>query len=102
MSTDDERIGLVYLFLTPSKDSAQNFQWQIVCREGDDIQRSDRLTAHRIHIRERIRGCDLTEVEGIVDDRRKKIHCLHEREIVGQAIDPGVVESFAADKQPWI
>src|SRR5207253_7166093 len=66
MSPDNERIGLMYFFLPPSKYAAQNLQRQIVRRKRDDIERSDGLTAHRIHVGERIRGCDLPEVEWIV------------------------------------
>jgi len=60
------------------------------------------LTAHCVHIGERVRSSDLAEVEGIVDDRRKKIHCLHESEIVGQEKDPCVVERLSADEQSRI
>ena len=53
--------------------------------KADDVQRGERLAAHRVDVRQRVRRGDLPEEIRIVDDRREKIDRLNEREIVGQA-----------------
>ena len=70
--------------------------------KSDDVQRGERLAAHRVDVRQRVRGGDLPEEVRIVDDRREEVDRLHEREIVGQQEDARVVECLAADEQARI
>jgi hypothetical protein len=44
----------------------------------------------------------LAEIVWIVDDGRKKIHCLDEREVIGHAKHPGVVECLSAYEETRI
>src|SRR6476661_4965185 len=94
VAADDERTRLMNLLLTAGEDFREYLEWQILRRKRDDIERRKRLSSHRVDIRESVRSRDLTEVERVVDDRGEEIHRLHQREIIGQAKDPGVVEGF--------
>ena len=70
--------------------------------ERHDVERRQRRATHRIDIGERVRGGHAAEGVRIVDDGRKEVHRLDQREVVGQAKDAGVVERLPADEQPWI
>ena len=64
----------------------------------DDGERGNRPAAHGVDVAERVGGGNLAEQIGIVHDRREKIDGLYDGEIVGEAIDGGVVTGFKADE----
>ena len=70
--------------------------------KADDVQRGERLTAHRVDVGQRVRRGDLPEQIRIVDDRREEVDGLHEREIVGQHEDARVVERLAPNDEARI
>ena len=70
--------------------------------KADDVQRGERLAAHRVDVGQRVRGGDLPEEVRIVDDRREEVDGLDEREIVGQHKDPRIVEGLAPDDEARI
>src|SRR5205814_5457719 len=92
VTTDYQRSGLVDFFLAAEQDSAQDLEGKLAGRECDNVQSGQRLSAHRVDIRQGIRGGDLAEVERIVDDGRKKVHRLNQREIIRDAKHTRVVE----------
>jgi hypothetical protein len=102
VSANDERAGLVDFLLASGQNLTEHIQRQIAGWKGDNIERRQRLAAHRIDVGKRVGGSDLTEIEWIVNYRRKEIDGLNESEIVGYAKDPGVVEGLSADEQSWI
>ena len=70
-----------------------------IAREAADREREERLTAHREDVRDRIRGRDAPVVVGVVDDRREDVDRLHDRLIVVQLHDRGVVQRVVADQE---
>ena len=68
-------------------------------READEVQRGDRPAAHRVDVGQRVGRGDPAEVVRVVDDRREEVDRLHEREVVAQPVDAGVVGRGRADEQ---
>ncbi len=50
----------------------------------------------------RVRRGDLSELVRVVDDRREEVDGLHDRDVVGHAKDPRVIERFVADEDSRI
>ena len=66
------------------------------------FSRGEGFASHGVHVGERSWPPRCAEVVRIVDDRREEVHGLHEREVVGQAKDPRVIEGLVTDEQPGI
>ena len=60
-------------------------------RVGDEVERGDRRRAHRVDVRQRVGGGDAAERVRVVDDRREEVDGLHDRQVVGELDDAGVV-----------
>ena len=99
---DNQRSGFVHFLLTAGENFSQHLERQLAGRKRDDVECRHWLAAHGVDIGQRICRGDLTEIERIVDNRREEIHCLYQRDVVGQAKDPSIVERLAADEQSWI
>lgn len=78
----DERTGLVHL-VVPAPQQLMHCLPGHGFRYGHDIQAQLRLAAHGIYIAEGIGGRDLAEKIGVVGNGRKKIHGLHQGQILG-------------------
>ena len=102
VTADDEGAGLVNFVLPTAQDLGEHAQRKRVRWKADDVERSERLTAHGIDVGEGIRRCDLAKGVWIIDDRREEVDGLHEREVVGQHEDPRVIEGLATDDQVGI
>jgi hypothetical protein len=63
-------------------------------REGGDVEREQHLAAHRVDVAQGVGGGDGAEGVRIVDDRRKEIQRLDDRDVVREAIDSSVVRSL--------
>jgi hypothetical protein len=92
----------VHLVLAAAKNLGEDFDWQRANGKTDDTECGERLTAHGIHIGERVRGSDLTELVGIVDDGREEVDGLNKRETVGQPEDSRVIEGLTTDEDAGI
>jgi hypothetical protein len=57
---------------------------------------------HGVDVGQRVRRGDLPELVRIVDDGREEVDRLHEREILPNEKDSGVVEAFATDDEPGV
>jgi len=91
---DEHRTGLAHLVLPATQDLRQHGVRELAGREADDRERREWLSTHGEDIGQRIRGGDLSEDIGIVDDRREEIDGLDQREIVAHDEDPRVVEGL--------
>ena len=83
----------------PSRICASVSAPEPVERERDQVERGQRLRAHRVHVGERVRRGDPAEVARVVDDRREEVDGLHERQLVGDPVDARVVAGLGADQQ---
>jgi hypothetical protein len=90
------------LVLSAAEDVGENAQWELAARKPNDAERSQRLAAHGIDVRQCVGGSDLSELIGIIDDRREEVDGLHKREIGGQPKNPRVIEGLATDKNSGI
>ena len=81
MSANDGAIRFRHFCQAAAQDLLQNFG-RAGSRKRQDGERGNRPAAHGIYIAERIGGGDLAEKLGIVQDRREKIHRLHDGEII--------------------
>ena len=86
-----------------SARAAQNFGQHLTGQSGlrpaYDIERGARHSAHRIDVRQRVGGGDLSVGERIVHHRREKIDRVDDREIVGKTEHSGVVAGGDSDQQ---
>ncbi len=62
-------------------------------------QRQDGRAAHGVDVRQRIRRGDTTEVAGVVDDGGEEVRGGHQRLLVVQAVDGGIVAGFRTHQQ---
>src|SRR5260370_36353695 len=92
MSADDRAADLGGFFQATAQNRRNCFRRDEIHWETHKIQRSDRPTAHRKNIGERIGGGDLSIGERVVHDRWKKVHGLNEGSISIQTVNAGVVE----------
>src|SRR5205807_4136314 len=50
-----------------------------------------RLGSHRVDVRQRVRRRDAAEVVRVIDDRGEEVDRLHDRQVVAQPVDGGIV-----------
>ena len=90
--------GFRHLFGTTAQNFAQHIQVHIL-RETDQIQGSLYLAAHGIDITQGVRGCNLPKGIGVIHHRREKIHGLHQRNVICNAVDCGIIPAVVADQK---
>jgi hypothetical protein len=90
MPTDDAASRLGHLREPAANDLLQQRR-VAVFREAHNGKRRNRASAHGIDIAQRISGGNLTVKIRVVHNGREKIHGLHQGEIFGDQIHPGVV-----------
>ena len=81
-----------------AQDLAQHVRPERLQRIGDEVQRADRHAAHRVDVRQRVRGRDPPERVRVVDDRREEVDRLHDRELLGELDDARVVGGVGRDE----
>ena len=67
--------------------------------ERGDVEGEHDPAAHGEHVAARVGGGDGAEVRRVVDERREEVGRRHERDVVAQPVDRGVVERRQADEQ---
>ncbi len=80
------------------QDFQQHVLAEVIQREGDQVQRTDRRRAHRVDVRQRVGGSDPPEVEWVIDDRGEEVDRVHQREVLTQPVHAGVVRVPVADE----
>ena len=76
------------------KDLFQDRKRESLYREGREIKSREGGSSHGVDITQRIRGGDLSEGKGVIDNRSEKVDGLNQGEVVGQLIDPRVVRGL--------
>ena len=92
VTTDDRATDFGGFLETAAQDLGDRFCGDKILRKTHQVQRSDWPAAHREHIRESVRGGDLSVGEGVVDDWREEVHGLHESTMSIQFVNAGVIE----------
>ena len=101
MSACQNPACLQHLLGTAPHDLPQDIQVHIL-RKADDVQRCPDVSAHGVHIAERIGGRDLAEQIRILHHRRKKIQCLHDGRVLRDPVNRRVVPAVISDQQVFI
>ena len=68
-------------------------------RERRDVERHQHLAAHRVDVAHGVRRGDRAERVRVVDDGREEVDRLDDRQVVGQAVDGGVVGAVEPDEE---
>ena len=93
MATGKNRPGLHHLIRTTTQNLPQDLHIHIFGKRHN-IQSRLRSSTHGIHITQRIRRRDLTEIIRIIRHRRKKIQCLNQRQIRGHPVNRRIIRSI--------
>ena len=101
VTAGDDRPGLIRLIVAAAQNLPHGSLVHLL-RKAQNVQRQLRLTAHRVDVAERVRRGDLPIEERIVDNRRKKIGCLHNGHVVRDLIDACVVALVVPNDQPRV
>ncbi len=78
----DDRAVCFFHFVEAAADYLLQDRRISFFRKANNRKGRDGFSTHGVNVAERIGGGNLAEGEWIVDDRREKIHRLHQREIV--------------------
>lgn len=99
VTADHDRAAFFHLFSAALENLAQNFDVHLAFREANDVHARFGLAAHGVDVTQGVSRGNLAKDIGVIDDRRKKIHRVDDREIGPESIDPGIVGRVGADKQ---
>ena len=105
MPARQNRPGFVHGIKAAAQDIFQYALWVVFCqrlRKKGHVHGAPRLAAHSVHIRKRV-GCRYAaKGKGIVDDRRKNIHGLHQGAAGGNGKHNGVFVPGATSQNPGL
>ncbi len=90
--------GLADLGRGAVEDLGQHVTRQVL-GERRDRQREQHPAAHREHVGERVRGCDLAVGPRVVDERREEVERADDREVVADSVGGGIVRRGQAGDQ---
>jgi hypothetical protein len=100
VAADDDGAGLLKAFDAALKNLFEPCQARVfVVGIADEVESGERLASHGVDVAEGIGGGDLAIDKGLVDDRRKEVDGLNERNLIGEAVDARVVVRFGADEK---
>ena len=85
---------LLQLGKASPKDLFQDRKREGLDREGREIKSREWGSSHGVDIAQRVRGGDLPEGKGVIDNRSEKVDGLNQGKVVGQLIDPRVVRGL--------
>ena len=68
-------------------------------RDGHYVEAKLRFPTHGIHIRKRVGGSDLPKQVRVIGNRREKVHRLHQRERIADAVNRGVIAFIKANQK---
>ena len=93
---DAPRLG--HFFCAAAQDLTEDVQIHAL-READEIQCSLHLAAHSVNVAESVCRRDLAEGVGVIHHRREEVHRLHQRDVVGDAVDSRIVPAVVANEK---
>ena len=91
MPSKDECAGLSCHIPTASQRVAEQLEHLRVAGPPHEIQGKERRRAHGIDVAKRVGGGDGTKRVRVIDDRCEEIHAGHDRAIVRQPKDRGII-----------
>jgi len=86
----------------PLEETRKRIVTQSLYRPGDEAQCIERLSAHRIHVAQRICRGNAAVIVGIVDNRRKNIDRLDQRKLIREPHDGCVIACSMSDENARI
>ncbi len=98
MSADDGAFCFARLLQAAAQNRGNGGRGEDVSREGHDIERGERTSAHRENVGKRVGGRDLPVGGRVVHDRCKKIDRLDEGMGAVETVDTGIVARAGIDE----
>ena len=95
----DERTGGAHDVGPAVENPSEQLERQVLTRPRHQVQRQQRRAAHRVHVRESVRGRDAAPVVRVVDDGSEEVRRDDDGEVVPQPVDGGVVGGVESDEQ---
>jgi hypothetical protein len=99
VSAEDDGAGGSDPLGTAAEDVGEHTEIQLASRESDDIQCCHWVGAHCVDVAQGIGCSDLPEGVWVIDDWRKKIHGIHDRQVGPKAENSRIVGRLRADNQ---
>ena len=93
---DAPRLG--HFFCAAAQDLTEDVQIHAL-GEADEVQCSLHLAAHGVNVAESVCRRDLAEGVGVIHHRREEVHRLHQRDVVGDAVDSRIVPAVVAHEK---
>ena len=101
VAAGDDGAGLVGLVVAAPQQLLHHLSGHGL-RQAQDVQRQPGLAAHGVHVADGVGRGDLPVQERIVYDRREEVGGLHQRRILVQIVDAGVVGPVIAYQQTGV
>ena len=84
---------------TTGKNLLCRLDWQLTQRHAEQRQREQGRATHCVDIRDGIGRSDAAEIKRIIHDRQKEICRRHDRLLIVQTINGGIITRLGADQQ---
>ena len=82
VAAGDERTGGAHDVGPAVENPSEQLERQVLTRPRHQVQRQQRRAAHRVHVRERVRGRDAAPVVRVVDDGSEEVRRDDDGEVV--------------------
>ncbi len=93
-----DRARGAHALVRAGEDVAEHLDRQLF-RKRRDREREERRPTHREHVVQRVRRGDRAERARVVDERREEVDGEHDRALVVEPVDRGVVGRIEPDEQ---
>ena len=98
VSAGDERAGFIYLAIAAPEKRMDRALGHLL-RYTEQVKRELWFAAHGVNVRQGVGGRNLAKQKRIVRNGWKKVHGLHQRKLVRQPVNRGVIAFVKAHQQ---
>ena len=98
MASREDAPRLGHFFGAAAQDLTEDVQIHAL-GEADEVQCSLYLAAHGVDVTEGVCRRDLAEGVGVIHHRWEEVHRLHQRDVVGDAVDSRIVPAVVAHEK---
>ncbi len=101
VAAGDDAAGLDRLIVSALQNTADSIKGK-AGRNAQKVHRERRLSAHRVHIAQGIRGGDLSKLVGVVDDRGEEVDGVDRGEVISELVNARVIARVESDDELWV
>ena len=98
VAAGDQRTGFIH-FVVAAAQQLMHCLFGHGFGNGHNVQRQLGLAAHGVNIRKRVGGGNGSKGVGVIGNRGKKVHRLHQRQIIGNFIHAGIIAFVKSHQQ---